>query len=233
MDEQKEKYELNLHRTMCLIGGFMGAYALLNRCDNFGSAQTTNMIYLVMNLLGGNLAGVLIRFGGLAVYFTAIELTVYLETKTKISTKWYALFCEGICLLLLSVMPKDGDPLLCLYPLFFMMSTQWCVFHGASGFNSSTIFSTNNFKQFSLALGHYIAEKDDASLAKMKLFANSLLFFHLGVAVSFFACRFFHLQACWFAVLPLLFACVLVKKEQQVVSGTAEVVSAPVMKRVS
>ena len=232
MNLYKEKYELNLHRVMCLVGGFMGAYALLNRCDNFGSAQTSNMIYLVMNLLGGNLPGVLIRLGGLAVYFMAIELTVYLENKTSFSLKWYALISEGICVLLLSLLPKDGDPILCLYPLFFMMSTQWCVFHGAAGFNSSTIFSTNNFKQFSLALGHYIMEKDIASLAKMKLFANSLLFFHLGVAASFFACRTFHIQACWFAALPLVATCVLVRKEQQLTASDAEVIPAPVMKRV-
>ncbi|MGN0482929.1 MAG: YoaK family protein [Lachnospiraceae bacterium] len=230
MDSVKENYELNLHRTMCLVGGFMGAYALLVRCNNFGSAQTTNMIYIITCLLGGNLLEFLVRIGGLIVYFSAIELTVYLETKTNIPLKRYTIFIECICLILLSLMPKDGDAILCLYPLFFMMSTQWCVFHGANGFNSSTIFSTNNFKQFSLALGHYLSEKDEASLEKMKLFANSLIFFHLGVAASFFACHAIQIQACWFAALPIAFAFFLVRKEEQFEKHSTDLVAAPAAK---
>ena len=42
---------------------------------------------------------------------------------------------------------------------FFAMSVQWGAFNGAQGFNSSTIFSTNNTKQTSLALAHYLCEK--------------------------------------------------------------------------
>ena len=42
--------ERHLHLTMTLIGGFMGGYAILNRHDVFGSAQTGNMISLAMHL---------------------------------------------------------------------------------------------------------------------------------------------------------------------------------------
>ena len=38
--------ERHLHLTMTLIGGFMGGYAILNRHDVFGSAQTGNMLSL-------------------------------------------------------------------------------------------------------------------------------------------------------------------------------------------
>ena len=48
----QKKTDLNLHRIMCFVGGFMGAYAILIRSDNLGSAQTSNMIYIVLQLLG-------------------------------------------------------------------------------------------------------------------------------------------------------------------------------------
>ena len=44
--------ERHLHLTMTLIGGFMGGYAILNRHDVFGSAQTGNMISLAMDAVG-------------------------------------------------------------------------------------------------------------------------------------------------------------------------------------
>ena len=197
---KQKRADLNLHRIMCVVGGFMGAYAILIRCDNLGSAQTSNLIYLVLNLLGRDLPAFLIRLGGVFVYFLAIEITVLLEKKTQIDLKKYALFAEGGCLLILGFLSKDADPVLCLYPIFFMMSTQWCVFHGTGGYNSSTIFSTNNFKQFSLALGSYVLEKDSASREKMILFANSLIFFHIGVAVSFYASRLFQFPLGVFSV---------------------------------
>lgn len=211
----QNKLDLNLHRVMCMTGGFMGAYAILMRCDNLGSAQTNNLICLFLNLLGRDLPGFLIRLGGLFFYFLAIEITVFLDKKTNVSLKKYALAAEALCLLILGFLPLHANPIICLYPIFFMMSTQWCVFHGTDGYNSSTIFSTNNFKQFSLSLGSYVLEKDPASRDKIIMFANSLIFFHLGVIVSFFACRLLQVKSCWAAEILLAAALYLVLKEEQ------------------
>jgi uncharacterized membrane protein YoaK (UPF0700 family) len=80
-------------------------------------------------------------------------------------------------------------------PLFFMMATQWTIFHGNGKYNSSTIFSTNNLKQLTLSLGEYMIGHDKAQLDKAKFFANSILWFHIGVATSFFAFRKFDVSA--------------------------------------
>ncbi len=91
---------------------------------------------------------------------------------------------------------------LALYPIFFAMSVQWGAFNGAQGFNSSTIFSTNNTKQTSLALAHYLCEKDPMYLAKCWFYAATLLCFHLGATLSFFAVKLCGLRASW-CVIPL------------------------------
>ena len=48
--KEKERTEAYIHYIMSLSGGFMGAYALLNRCEIFGSAQTANMIHSILDL---------------------------------------------------------------------------------------------------------------------------------------------------------------------------------------
>ena len=84
MDETAQ-YETRLHYTLSFIGGFLGVYAILARCDFLGSAQTSNMIYLVTGILGRNFYEVLLRVGAMLLYMTAVALTVYLPKHTKIS----------------------------------------------------------------------------------------------------------------------------------------------------
>ena len=104
--------------------------------------------------------------------------------------------------IILNFIPITNDPIVELLPIFFMMSTQWSIYHGANGYNSSTIFSTNNLRQAVLAAGEYIFSKDKKQIEKAKFFANSLLWYHLGVAFSFFACRYFNVHASLFCFIP-------------------------------
>ena len=79
MDNQN-KSDFYLHSLMCLIGGFLGAYAIFNRCGNLGSAQTSNLIYVVLCFLGRNLKEFLLHFSGLILYFAAFELNCSFQT---------------------------------------------------------------------------------------------------------------------------------------------------------
>ena len=74
------------------------------------------------------------------------------------------------------------------------MSVQWSSFAGARGFYSSTIFSTNNTKQASLALASYLCDHDRAHLRKLKFYALTLLCFHVGAAASYFAVDWLHVR---------------------------------------
>lgn len=44
--EVSDDFRKKLHCTMAFIGGYIGAYALLNRADVFGNAQTSNLIHV-------------------------------------------------------------------------------------------------------------------------------------------------------------------------------------------
>lgn len=205
MDE-KERINVNLHFLMCFTGGFIGAYALLNRIDNFGSAQTSNLIELIFSLFGKNKTEFFIRLGAFFLYILAIGITVVFTHKTKINLKRYAMLVNVIGFIWLAFLPKNMNPVVALYPVFFMTATQWSVFHGAKGYNCSTIFSTNNIKQTILAYSNYYFKREKQELEKGKFFLGSLVCFHIGVAVSYVAYVEVGILATLFCILPMFFA---------------------------
>ena len=44
-EQRRERY---LHNLMAVIGDFFGGYAILNRCDILGSAQTANLLSMTL-----------------------------------------------------------------------------------------------------------------------------------------------------------------------------------------
>ncbi|MFR6393980.1 MAG: DUF1275 family protein [Oscillospiraceae bacterium] len=83
------------------------------------------------------------------------------------------------------------------------MSIQWSSFGGARGFYSSTIFSTNNTKQSSLALANYLCDHDRAHLRKMWFYLATLGCFHVGASWAFCAVKWWFTRGS-LAVLPLV-----------------------------
>lgn len=214
MDE-KTKTASRLHYMLAFIGGFLGVYAILQRCDIFGSAQTANLIYLVTSILGRNVWDVLLRAGALFLYMAAVMLTVYLPSHTKVSVPVLSIMIDLAAVVILGFLPEEMNPVLALYPVFFAMAFQWCSFPGARGFTSSTIFSTNNFRQFSSALAEVVFNHRKEQLDKMRFFGGTLLSYHFGVAVSFLLWSHFHVKSVWFALVPVGAAGLLLWKRER------------------
>ncbi len=189
------KKELFLHSNMCIIGGYLGAYALLCRCENFGSAQTNNMIQIFFCIFGKNYIDFFLRILGFILYVSAILLYVFLSKKTTCNMQKYSITIDFLGMVLLCFIPSDINPVAGILPIFFMMATQWSVFHGVGEYTSSTTFSTNNLRQMTLAVGEYLMNKEEKYLNRAKFFGNSLLWYHIGVLISFFACREFGIYA--------------------------------------
>ena len=119
--------ERRLHLTVTFIGGFMGCYAIFNRCDVFGSAQTGNLISFVMDLTGHSDPHMFFRFSALLIYILAMVATVFLSHKLQKTTlKFVSLLIDALAFLLLGFLPEDMDPFIALYPVFFATAFQWC-----------------------------------------------------------------------------------------------------------
>ena len=79
--EVSDDFRKKLHCTLAFIGGYIGAYALLNRADVFGNAQTSNLIHVAMSIVGTDFLDLFIRLGGVILYMAGgidILLTVQL-----------------------------------------------------------------------------------------------------------------------------------------------------------
>ena len=89
--------------------------------------------------------------------------------------------------------------------MFFATAVQWLAFTGAAGYNSATIFSTNNLRQCFASLSEYLYEHKAEQKRKCIFYAGTLLCFHLGVLYCWACLRFFGVQSIY-ACLPLLAA---------------------------
>lgn len=72
------KQEILLHYTMSFVGGIFAIYALLEHSNVFGSAETSNMILLVNDLLQWDLFHIVIRLGSLLIYALGITMTLWM-----------------------------------------------------------------------------------------------------------------------------------------------------------
>lgn len=205
--KQKEQFQVYFHHLMALSGGFMGAYALLSRLEVFGSSQTANMLTLVSHLVGRNYFDVFIRVMALLIYGVGISLTILIPRFTPLKNLHILSILFDIAALLISgFIPETVNPVIALYPFFFATAFQWCSFGSVKGYNSSTIFSTNNLRQTVSGFTEYCCHHDPKSLEKAKYFGGTLLFFHAGAIYSCIAYMQWHVTSAWAGILPLCLA---------------------------
>lgn len=206
-----EHTEAYIHYIMSLTGGFMGAYALFNRSEIFGSAQTANLIHSVTDLAQGSWGSLLLRLGALFIFIAAIAATVILSMHCRANLRLICILLEIPVITALGFFPAHMSPLPALYPVFFIMAFQWCAFTGVKGYASSTIFSTNNLRQFISGLCQYADSRDKKHLEKAAVYGFTLLFYHIGAAISFFATAACGVRCVWLCLVPLAAALMLME----------------------
>lgn len=218
--ERSKKYEVRMHFIMAVCGGFFGGYAIFGRMAVFGSAQTANLIELIGDILGRNTGEALLRILALAIYVSAMIIYSILVKKTAVNLRYLAILLEMLTAAMIGFFPKEMNPIVALYPVFFATSFQWCVFKGADGYACSTIFSTNNVKQTVLSFTDYfLTEKEkekEQDLKKGKFFGGTLLCFHTGVAIAYIALHVFGLHSAWVCLFLLLLGLYVTEIEEGV-----------------
>ena len=153
---RNDHIDLYRHLSFCAVGGFFGCYAVLIHSGVMGNAQTVNLIELLLDALRGDLHAVLLHLGALVLYVLGTMLTVLLPHWWGWDMHYVSPVITAAAAVTVAFLPETLNVVVALYPIFFAMSIQWSSFGGARGFYSSTIFSTNNTKQTSLALANYL-----------------------------------------------------------------------------
>ena len=186
----KEKWETAAHHSMAMVGGFLGVYALLTHSSTFGSSETTNLIYLLVSGLNGSVFDFLVRLGATLCYIGGIVFATLLpKFLKKTDFRYVAIAIDTLCCLIMVFVPMEWDPVLALYPVFFATAVQWLAYTKAAGFNSATVFSTNNLRQCFAGLTEYLYHREDAHLKSFLFYGGTLLGFHLCVVYGWFALR--------------------------------------------
>lgn len=203
MKVQKKKYYIQY--LMSLVGGFYGAYAILNFQNAFASSQTMNLIQVLTNLLGGNINEFLIRFFACILYIIGIISAVIVSNKMKIDVQKCCIIINIIAVFAMLFMPNKINNIIAIYPLFFITAFQWCAFHGVDGYSSSCTISTNNIRNFVISGTNYILNKDRKDFLKMKYFGLILAYYHVGVVISFVFYKLWGRKEILISLVPMIF----------------------------
>nr|WP_297939072.1 YoaK family protein [uncultured Lachnoclostridium sp.] len=210
---EKAKIYQCIHYNMAVCGGFLGAYAILNRCDVLGNAQTSNLIYLTLNIIGRDAWQVMIRIGAMLLYMLATMCTVLIPKYTKWNLRVISVLVDMIAVGILALLPEEMDNIVALYPVFFAMAFQWNTFANLCEYVSSTIFSTNNVRQMTISFTKYICDRKEEDAKRGRFFAGVLLFYHIGVAISYFAWKTMKMRGVLIGIIPMISALGLISYE--------------------
>ncbi len=199
-----------IHHMMSVIGGFFGLYALLLRGSTFGSSETSNLIYLTVAGLSGQSTEFLIRLFALICYILGIILATIFENRFSLKKRYLAsIFLDLGCCVILAFIPESANPIMALYPMFFVTAFQYITIYKLEEFNSAAVYSTNNLRQCFAGLTNYLFKKNSTERRRFLLFGRSLLFFHLGVILAYFGLRHFSLSGIYLCI-PWLLLCAVV-----------------------
>ena len=202
METLTKKKEEILHFIMCISGGFMGGYALFTRLGNFGSAQTGNLIEIVLNIFGRDYKEVGLRLVAFLLFIVGnISGALIKQNFERFVLKVYTFSVLSIGFIILAFIPENSDAVLGLLPIFFMSSVQWFTFTGTKEYNCSTIFSTNNLKQMVLGYTYYHLTKKEEDRSKGRFYLLTLSFFYIGVILSALLCLNFGVKASLFGLI--------------------------------
>ncbi|MDD6656844.1 MAG: YoaK family protein [Lachnospiraceae bacterium] len=227
MKTKQQMYNRFLHHNMAIVGGFLAGYSVLMHSNFLGNAQTSNLIFLFFSILKRDPMQALLRFLGVLLYVSGGIAFVFVKNKTRYDVRAVSMFITSLMIFILGLMPEDIDIVIGLFPAFFAMAFQWNSFPGEYGYVSSTIFSTNNTRQVSLALGEILFPNDGKKGIEAKernrqhwhkavFFMGSLLGFHIGVVVSYLFVQQFGIKAIWFDWIFIVTGIILLIKEKKI-----------------
>ena len=135
-----------------------------------------------ISFVGGFLGGYAILSH--AGVFGSAQTGNLMEMASNLRMRKLAIWVDAAGLGLTALLPDWFSPIAGVYPIFFCSAFQWGVYSGADGFNSATVFITNNFKQSVLGWTQYALTKDKEFKRKAVLYSNTVLMFFLGALLG-------------------------------------------------
>ena len=211
---QRTDYSKRHYFCLSAVGGFLEAYALVNRDGLFANAQTANYTHIWISLAEGKFGDFLYYIFPMILYCIAIFTATLMPLCLKrFSWPKICLILEMATILLLGFLPSSVDYKYAILPIFFCTALQYQTFQSCYGFNAATIFVTNNIRQFTNAFALYITKKDKYQLFKSKIYLYTILCFAAGVVISIVLGAYFSDQSVFFCLIPLMAVYIMLIKD--------------------
>lgn len=202
---QRTDYLKRHYCCLSIVGGFLEAYALVNRDGLFANAQTANYTHIWISLAEGQFLDFFYYILPMILYCVAIFVATLMPLWLKrFSWPKICLVLEIAIIVLLGFLPSSLDYRYAILPIFFCTALQYQTFQSCHGFAASTIFVTNNIRQFTNAFALYITKKDKYQWFKSKIYLYTILCFALGVVLSIIFGAFFGDRSVFVCLIPLV-----------------------------
>ena len=131
----------------------------------------------------------------------------YLLTNfTKLDMRKLVLWVDAAGLTVTAMMPEGMSAVVSLYPIFFCSAFQWGSYSGASGYNSASIFTTNNFKQSLLAWTQFVLTKDPEFRRKGIMYTMTVTLIFVGACIGCVSVYTYGAYGAFIGFVPLIVA---------------------------
>lgn len=210
----KKDYEMWLFFLSAFIGGSFGCYAIV-RYGVFSSAQTMNILTLLLSLFGRNLTEFLFRVLIMAVYAMGVVVGVLIPKYTKLNVKLVSICVTAVSAIVLAIMPTEYAGDLIGIPIFFAMALQWGSFPGARGYIATSIFLTNNFRESITGLTNYICTREKAYLMHFLFYFTTILSYAIGCVVAYYVTMFLGFRAIIYVIAPIILMFIFIIAEKR------------------
>lgn len=207
---------------LCIAGGFLDAYTYVTRGGVFCNAQTSNLIFLTLNLASGNGAAALRYITPVLLFITGVflsELCLHLSKKKRDEFRGHSfvLLGEIVVLITVALLPSSVPDMFVNALVSLAAAVQFDNFRKMEGKPFATAFCTGNMRSATEHAMHSVAEKDVSAIKVTGKYFLIIFAFLCGVLAGYYASQAIGGYAAFIpaAVLFLVFICILIGNSLQ------------------
>ena len=202
-----------MHYIMTFVGGFMGLYAICAH-GSYGSAQTGNLMQMLIDFSDGEMTAVAARVGAFLLFCGGIVVSWLLTEFCHLPMRELCIVVDAAALLFSAWIKEDVYPFFHVYPLFFATSFQWGTFSGVGKYASPSLFLTGNLKNCITRGLKYIFYRNEEDGTGFRIYTATIINYLAGGCLGCWAVDRMGAMGACYGFIPLSAAAALLAAER-------------------
>ena len=198
-----------VYRTLMIVAGFYGGYAMLVRGGAFSNAQTGNLALCALALGQGRWSQAAYYLIPISAYLLGCLVSALLPKTLRRNgvMQWGTLLIlfEILMVTVMGFIPPSAPHQICQIIINVICAMQFTTFRQAEGISMATTFCTNHIRQIGISLAALFSRDTQTgeNLRIGGIHAVMVLCFMAGVVAAAVICGFMGVRAIWCTLLPL------------------------------